>query len=80
MPVETRSAENDAMRNDAMRHSARIREMMTEIIGYLRNDVRDVSDPKAKALFETTAETLLGTRKEFGDFEKGAEAAWRKAS
>ena len=75
MPGETRS--NDT---DALRHSAKVREMISQVVGYLRIDGREVSDPRAKALFETSAETLLGMRKAFEDFEQGAEDAWKKAS
>jgi hypothetical protein len=35
-----------------------------------------VSDPKAQALFETTAEALKGLEKAFDDFEAKREAAW----
>lgn len=36
-----------------------------------------VDDPRAKAMFETAAEVLLGLARAFADFEKGAEPAWR---
>jgi hypothetical protein len=80
MPVQTGAAKTRANETDAMRHSTKVRELITQLVGYLRTDVRDVNDPKAKALFETSAETLLGMRKAFEDFEKGSEDAWKKAS
>jgi hypothetical protein len=39
--------------------------------------VEKVDDPRAKAMFETAAEVLLGLDKAFADYEEGAEAAWR---
>jgi len=33
-----------------------------------------VNDPQAKALFETSAEVLLGLKKAFTDFEEKKEA------
>jgi len=46
----------------------------------LRSDVEKVNDPKAQALFETSAEVLIGLRKAFDDFEQKTESAWKKAS
>jgi hypothetical protein len=36
-----------------------------------------VTEPKAQALFETSAEVLTGLAKAFDDFENKSEAAWR---
>jgi hypothetical protein len=41
--------------------------------------VSKVSDPKAQALFETTAEVLKGLVKAFDDFEQKREQAWKAA-
>ena len=38
---------------------------------------RRVRDPKAQALFETTAEVLDGLWKAYDDFERKNETAWR---
>jgi hypothetical protein len=45
-----------------------------------RDDIGRVSDPKAQALFETTAEALGGLCKALGDYQQGSEAVWRTAS
>lgn len=37
-----------------------------------------ISDPKAQALFETTAEVLLGLAKTFEDFEQKSEKAKKR--
>jgi hypothetical protein len=66
--------------DDPRHHTARIKSMLTELIDHSREDVGKVKDPKAQALFETTAEVLLGLRKAYEDFERQEEPAWRKAS
>jgi hypothetical protein len=54
--------------------------MLTDVIEHAREDVSKVRDPKAEALFETTAEVLVGLRKAYEDFEQRNEEAWKKAS
>jgi ElaB/YqjD/DUF883 family membrane-anchored ribosome-binding protein len=66
--------------NDPRRHSKNLRQMLTETIDHALRGVADVSDPKAQALFETTAEVLIGIRKAFEDFERRNEQAWKQAS
>jgi hypothetical protein len=39
--------------------------------------VGKVTEPKAQALFETSAEVITGLVKAFDDYEKKNEAAWR---
>jgi hypothetical protein len=66
--------------SDPKQHTAKIRDMLTGVVDHVRGDVEKVGDPRAQALFETTAEVLLGLRKAYEDFEEGSETAWRKAS
>jgi len=66
--------------SDPRSHTAKLREMLTHVVEHARGDVSKISDPKAQALFETTAEVLLGLRKALEDFEHGREEAWKKAS
>lgn len=63
--------------DDPLHHTTRLKEMMTQLADHARADVEKVHDPKAQALFETTAEVLLGLRKAYEDFEKKNEPAWR---
>ena len=42
-----------------------------------REDVTKVSEPKAQALFETTAEVLRGLATAYDHYEAKAEPAWR---
>ena len=50
---------------------------MRQLIDHLREDVEKVTEPKAQALFETSAEVLTGLVKAFGDYEQKDEEAWR---
>ena len=50
---------------------------MSQLIEHLRGDVGKVAEPKAQALFETSAEVLTGLVKAFDDYEKKSEATWR---
>jgi hypothetical protein len=50
---------------------------MRQLIEHLREDVGKVAEPKAQALFETSAEVLVGLVKAFDDYEKKSETAWR---
>jgi hypothetical protein len=36
-----------------------------------------VQEPKAQALFETTAEVLIGLKKAYQDYGGGKEQAWQ---
>jgi hypothetical protein len=53
--------------------------MLDETATHAREDVSKISNPKAQALFETTAEVLKGLVN-FDDFEEKAEPAWTAAS
>jgi len=62
---------------DPRRHTIRIKGMLTDTISHLREDVSKVDDPRAEALFETTAEVLQGLVTAYEHYEQGAEEAWR---
>ncbi len=63
--------------NGTHHHVSKLRDMLDEVAQQARQDIGKVSDPKAQALFETTAEVVLGLRKAYDDFEEGTEAAWK---
>ena len=50
---------------------------MRQLIEHLRKDVGQVTEPKAQALFETSAEVLTGLVKAFDDYEQQNKAAWQ---
>lgn len=45
---------------DPRTHTARLHQMLTELARHAREDVQPVNEPRARALFETTAEVLDG--------------------
>ncbi len=62
--------------SDPRHHTGHLREMLQDVADHAREDIGKISDPKAQALFETTAEVCGGLIKAFGDYEKKAPA-WR---
>ena len=71
MPAQTEQT------SDPRHHTQRIKAMLDDLIEHLRQDVGRVEDPKAEALFETTAEVLGGLKTAFEHYEQEAEEAWR---
>jgi hypothetical protein len=65
--------------NNPIHHTQKIKAQIRVIIDHLREDVGKVTEPKAQALFEVSAEVLTGLIKAFDDYEKKSEAAWRTA-
>jgi hypothetical protein len=63
--------------SDPRNQTAQIKVMLDEVIQHARKDVEKVSDPKAQALFETTAEVLIGLKTAYQDFEERTERAWQ---
>ena len=66
--------------NNPIHHTQKIKVHMRQLIDHLREDVGKVTEPKAQALFETSAEVLTGLVKAFDDYEKKGEEAWRTES
>jgi hypothetical protein len=63
--------------NNPVHHTQKIKAKMRQLVDHLRKDIGKVTEPKAQALFETSAEVLTGLVKAFADYEKKREAAWR---
>ncbi len=61
--------------SDPYAHARNIQQMLTDLIDHLREDLDGVNEPKAQALFETSAEVLIGLRTAFEHYEKGSEKA-----
>ena len=64
--------------SNPMEHTANIKKEFRVLIEHLREDIEKVDDPSAKALFETSAEVLVGLEKAFSDYESKTEPAWKK--
>lgn len=71
-----RPASNDP---DPGRHAQHLKLLLNDVAARARDHIGKVSDPKAQALFETTAETLKGLAKAFDDYEAKREEAWKTA-
>ena len=52
-------------------------QMLDRLISQVREDITQAREPKAQALFETTAEVLLGLKKAYDDYKSGSERAWQ---
>ena len=63
--------------DDPRHHTIRLKTMLREVADHARQDVGKVEDPKAKALFEVTAEVVGGLVTAFEHFERRTEEAWR---
>ena len=63
--------------DDPRHHTTSIRDMLSELRDHLREDIAKINEPRAEALFETTAETLEGLISAFEDYERGQEEARR---
>ena len=49
--------------NDPMDHTSNLKKEISALIEHLRGDITKVADASAKALFEVSAEVLLGIKK-----------------
>jgi hypothetical protein len=63
--------------NDARHHTQNIKGMLAEVAQHCREDVEKISEPKAHALFETTAEVLKGLITAYDHYEAGHERGMR---
>jgi hypothetical protein len=68
---------NRPEQRDPHHHVRKVAGQLHELIGHLRSDIEKIDDPRAKAMFETSAEVLSGIEKAFRDYESGNEPAWR---
>lgn len=64
--------------SNPMEHTANVKKEFQALIDHLRSDVEKMDDPSGKALFEVSAEVLIGLEKAFTNYEQKNEAAWRK--
>lgn len=65
------------MADETGQYTQQTRRRLKELIEQLREDVSKVDDPRAQALFETSAEVLGGLDQAFEDYEKKNEEAWQ---
>jgi hypothetical protein len=65
--------------SNPVRRAKKITGRLRDLIALLRHDIEGVAEPKAQALFETSAEVLTGLVTAFEDYGKKREQAWRTA-
>ena len=54
-------------------HVVKMRGMLNAVVRHCREDIEKVTEPKAQALFETTAELLGGLINEYSRYERELE-------
>ncbi len=62
---------------DPRARTANVRNKFRELIDHLRGDIKKIDEPKAQALFETTAEVISGLDTAFKHYEEKSENAWK---
>ena len=67
-----------APNSDPSYHVANVNKMLGELVQHLRDDIRQVNEPKAQALFETSAEVLQGLQTAFSHYQRGNEPGMRR--
>jgi hypothetical protein len=63
--------------SDPKVHTAHIRQALKDLVAHLRRDIERVAEPKARVLFETSAEVLQGLVKTYDDYDAAKETAFR---
>jgi hypothetical protein len=69
--------EEASAQTDPRHHTSNVKRKLQELRDHLREDVEKVSEPKAQALFETTAEVLQGLLNAFDHYEHKSEPGMR---
>ncbi len=64
------------MRQEALHHTRTMKSALGAIKDHLRQDIERIEEPRAKAMFETSAEVIDGLCKAFDDYERQGEPAW----
>ena len=62
--------EDEDSEDNPLREIAGARELMKELVTQLRGGLKEIHDPKAQAILETSAEVIKGLLKAFDDYEK----------
>ncbi|HSQ41437.1 MAG TPA: hypothetical protein VLM37_04070 [Fibrobacteraceae bacterium] len=63
--------------NDVWKSVIAISKEIDDLTKRIRKEIGKEDYPKADAMFETSAEVLLGLKKAYDDFLKHEERAWR---
>lgn len=71
--------EQPGLQADPRYHTTNIRHMLGTVIHHAREDAAKVQDPRARQLFETTADVLEGLVAAYARYETAAAEAMREA-
>lgn len=63
---------------DPKLHTRRFGNMLLDLAQHARSDIAEVDEPRAQALFETSAEVLIGLAKAYEDYDAASEPVWRR--
>ena len=66
--------------DDPRRHTAKIKQMLQDVILHAREDIEKIDEPRAQVLFETTAEVLTGLKAAYDHYEAAQERAFSRSS
>lgn len=58
-------------------HAQKLKSQMIRLIAHLRADAGKATDPKARAVFNTSAEVLTGLVKGFDSLDPANEELWK---
>jgi hypothetical protein len=64
--------------HDPKVHTAFMRQALHDIVDHLRKDIDQINEPRARAMFETSAEVLQGLIKTYEDYDAGKELAFKQ--
>ncbi|MEO7097798.1 MAG: hypothetical protein ABI162_00435 [Luteolibacter sp.] len=64
--------------SDPLHHVAKIQQMLEAVANHCREDIAKVTEPRAQALFETSAEVLLGLKTAYEHYAAGEELGMRR--
>jgi hypothetical protein len=70
--------ENPFPESNLLHHTQKIKEMLWNVIEYLREDIHEFDEPQAAAMFETSAEVLQGLITAIEHYEQQSDEAWQK--
>lgn len=62
--------------SDPRAHTALMEQRFKDTVSELRNEIKTLQDPRARALFETAAEVIGGLERAFHHYDKRDELAW----
>jgi hypothetical protein len=72
---QKRTSQSEA--HSPQHHVQKMSGKFQELAKQLRGDIEKIDEPRVKAMFETSAEVLIGLQKAFHDYEQKNEPSWR---